>query len=257
MSAANVIVASDSVHLVSDALVWNTTDQTITAICPKVVMLPHLRCAATIRAEHFIVFQSVSLALSTMAAANFDDFKRAIGKVLQELDGKLTEMGLCSPFEVSVAGVSEEGGPSGFRITTLTRSSGSNQLAPWQVVEMPPGFNPCPCASDADEQEIRSALAAAPATLEKHAIAALAAQRRIAVRDHAAGRTPCWVGGFAQLTTVMRDLTATRIIYRWSDDVVGKHLGRGIAFNQRGLSPTKPAHDVYPPLSTSTISVLA
>ncbi|UQD96134.1 hypothetical protein [Bradyrhizobium japonicum] len=225
MSAANLIVASDGVHLISDALVWDTTDQTITAICPKVVMLPHLRCAATIRAEHLIVFQSVSLVLSTMAAANFDDFKRTIGKALQELDGKLTDMGLCSPFEVSVAGVSEEGGPNGFRITTLARSSGSNHLVPWQVIDMPPGFNPCPCASDADEREIRSALAAAPANLEGHAIAALTAQRRIAARDHVAGRTPCWVGGFAQLTTVTRDSIATRIIRRWDEDVAGHKLG--------------------------------
>lgn len=218
MSAANLIVASDGVHLVSDALVWDTANQTITAICSKVIMLPQFRCAATVRAEHLMVFQSVSLALSTMAATGFDEFKRTVGTVLQELDGKLAEMALGSPFEVSVAGISEQDGPSGFRITTLAHS-GSNHLAPWQVVNMPPGFNPCPCASDADESEIRSAFSASPATLEGHSIAALSAQRRIAARDHAAGRAPCWVGGFAQLTTVTADCITSRVIRRWPDKV--------------------------------------
>ncbi|RXH33312.1 hypothetical protein XH84_10080 [Bradyrhizobium nanningense] len=119
--------------------------------------------------------------------------------------------------------MSETQGPSGFRITTLTQSE-SNHLAPWQVVDMPRGFNPCPCASDADEQEIRSALAAAPAPLEGHAIAALAAQRRIAARDHAASRTPCWVGGFAQLTTVTRNAISTRVIHCWPDDTIGRKM---------------------------------
>lgn len=222
MSAANLIVASDGVHLVSDALVWDTGDQTITAICPKVVMLPQFRCAATIRAESLMVFQSVSLALSTMAATGFDNFRRTVGGVLRELDGRLAEFGQSSPFEVSVAGVSEELGPTGFRLTTLARSSESNHLDPWQIVEMPRGFNPCPCATDAEEHEIKSALAAAPATLEGHAIAALTAQRWIAARDHAEGRTPCWVGGFAQLTTVTAGCVTSRIIHRWTDKVGDK-----------------------------------
>ncbi|MDA9400913.1 hypothetical protein XH79_19520 [Bradyrhizobium sp. CCBAU 45389] len=92
MSAANLIVASDGVHLVSDALVWDTSDQTITAICPKVVLLPQFRCAATIRAEQLMVFQSVSLALSTMPATGFDDFKHTVGGILHELDGRLVTL---------------------------------------------------------------------------------------------------------------------------------------------------------------------
>lgn len=40
---------------------------------------------------------------------------------------------------------------------------------------------------------IRSALAAAPASLEAHAIAALKTQREIAQRDFEAGRNPCWL----------------------------------------------------------------
>lgn len=222
MSAGNLIVASDGAHLISDALVWNTADQTILAITPKVIMLPQFLAAATIRAEQFVVFQAVGLALSTMTASGFDEFKQAIGPTLKDLNDRMAAMGAASPFEVSVAGISEQQGPSGFRITTL--AGGSEHLESWRAVEMPRGFNPCPCNTEADEQEIRAALATAPASLEGHAIAALKTQREIAQRDYAAGRTPCWVGGFAQLTTIAAGGISTRIIHRWHEDVVGSRL---------------------------------
>ncbi|WOH57851.1 hypothetical protein [Bradyrhizobium sp. BWC-3-1] len=222
MSAANLIVASDGAHLVSDGLVWNTADQAITAICNKAVLLPQFKAAATVRAEQFVVFQAVSLALSTMAASGFDDFKQAIGPTLMELNARMAAMGAASPLEVSVAGISEQHGPAGFRMTTL--QAGGEHLEPWRVIDFPRGFNPCPCNSEADEREIRAAIEKAPATLEAHAIAALKTQRDIASRDYAEGRTPCWVGGFAQITTISAETIATRIIHRWNDDVVPAKL---------------------------------
>jgi cold shock protein len=86
------------------------------------------------------------------------------------------------------------------------------------------GFNPCPCNTDADEAEIRLAIEKAPASLEGHAIAALKTQRDIAKRDYLAGLNPCWVGGFAQITSISTETIATRIIHRWNDDVVGAKL---------------------------------
>lgn len=222
MSAANLTIASDGAHLVSDGLVWNTADQTITAICNKAILLPQFRAAATIRAEQFVVFQAVSLALSTMAASGFDDFKQAIGPTLRELNDRMSAMGAASSFEVSVGGISEQRGPSGFRMTTLQGEGG--HLEPWRVIDFPRGFSPCPCNSEADEQEIRAAIQKAPATLDGHAVAALTAQREIARRDFEAGRQPCWVGGFAQITTISAESIATRIIHRWADDVVGAKL---------------------------------
>lgn len=222
MSAGNIVVGSDGAHLISDALVWNVEDQTITALCNKAILLPQFQAAATIRAEQFVVFQAVSLVLSTMAASGFDEFKGAIGPTLMELNDRMAAMGAASPFEVSVAGISEQHGPSGFRITTL--QAGDEHLEPWRVIDMPRGFNPCPCNTEADEQEIRVALAAAPRNLESHAIAALKTQRDIASRDFAEGRTPCWVGGFAQLTTIATNGISTRIIHRWPNDVVGARL---------------------------------
>lgn len=222
MSAANLIVASDGAHLISDALVWSTADQTITAICNKAVLLPQFKAAATVRAEQFVVFQAVSLALSTMPIGDFDQFKQAVGPTLMELNDRMAAMGAASPFEVSVAGISEQRGPSGFRITTL--QAGGEHLDAGRVIDMPRGFNPCPCNSEADEQEIRVALAAAPRNLESHAIAALKTQRDFASRDFAEGRTPCWAGGFAQLTTIATSGISTRIIHRWPNDVVGAKL---------------------------------
>lgn len=222
MSAANLIVASDGAHLVSDGLVWNTANQTITAICNKAILLPQFRAAATIRAEQFVVFQAVSLALSTIAASDFDEFKQAVGPTLRELNDRMSAMGAASPFEVSVAGISEQRGPSGFRMTTL--QARGDHLEPWRVIDFPRGFNPCPCNTEADEREIRAAIEKAPATLDGHAVAALTAQREIARRDFEAGRQPCWVGGFAQITTISAETIATRIIHFWADDVVGAKL---------------------------------
>ncbi|MGY3082383.1 hypothetical protein ACVWZZ_008791 [Bradyrhizobium sp. LM6.10] len=222
MSAANIIVASDGAHLVSDALVWNVEDQTITALCNKAILLPQFQAAATIRAEQFVVFQAVSLALSTMPIGDFDEFKQAIGPTLMELNDRMAAMGAASPFEVSVAGISEQHGPSGFRITTL--HAGGEHLEAWRVIDMPRGFNPCPCNTEADEAEIRLAIEKAPASLDGHVIAALKTQRDIAKRDYLAGLNPCWVGGFAQISTISAETIATRIIHRWNDDVVGARL---------------------------------
>lgn len=170
MSASNLVVGSDGAHLISDGLVWNTADQTITAICNKAILLPHFKAAATVRAEQFVVFQAVSLALSTMSASGFDDFKQTIGPTLRELNDRMSAMGAASSFEVSVAGISEQHGPSGFRMTTLQGHGG--HLEPWRVIDFPRGFNPCPCNTEADEQEIRATIEKAPASLEAHAIAA-------------------------------------------------------------------------------------
>ncbi|MCK1295320.1 MULTISPECIES: hypothetical protein [unclassified Bradyrhizobium] len=222
MSAANLIVGSDGAHLISDALVWSTADQTITAICNKATLLPQFRAAATIRAEHFVVFQAVSLALSTIAASGFDEFQQAIGPTLKELNDRMAAMGAASPFEVSVAGISEQGGPSAFRMTTL--QAGSEHIEPWQIVEMPRGFSPCPCNTESQETEIRVAIEKAPASLDGHVIAALKTQGDIASRDFTEGRTPCWVGGFGQLTTIGASGISTRIIPRWPNDVVGQKL---------------------------------
>jgi hypothetical protein len=97
--------------------------------------LPQFKAAATIRAEQFVVFQAVSLALSTMPIANFDEFKQAVGPTLMELNNRMAAMGAASPFEVSVARISEQHGPSGFRITTL--QAGGEHLEPWRVIDMP------------------------------------------------------------------------------------------------------------------------
>ncbi|WP_439360713.1 hypothetical protein [Bradyrhizobium sp. DASA03007] len=133
--------------------------------------MPQFRAAATIRAEQFVVFQAVGLTLSTMTASGFDEFKQAVGPTLLELNDRMAAVGAASPFEVSVAGISEQHGPSGFRITTV--QAGGEHLDPWQVIDMPRGFNPCPCNTEENEQEIQAALTTAPATLEAHAIAAL------------------------------------------------------------------------------------
>ncbi|MBB4427976.1 hypothetical protein GGD66_006562 [Bradyrhizobium sp. CIR48] len=207
MSAANLIVASDGAHLVSDALVWNTADQTITAICNRAILLPQFRAAATVRAEAFVVFQAVGLALSTMTAGGFAEFKQTVGPTLMELNDRMDAMGAASPFEVSVAGISEQHGPSGFRITSL--EAGSEHLEPWRAFEFPRGFSPCPSNTEADEQKIRSALATAPAKLEGHAITVLETQRDIAGRDYVAASG-----------------ISTRIIHRWHEDVVGPATGR-------------------------------
>jgi hypothetical protein len=52
-----------------------------------------------------------------------------------ELNNRMAAMGAASPFEVSVARISEQHGPSGFRITTL--QAGGEHLEPWRVIDMP------------------------------------------------------------------------------------------------------------------------
>ncbi len=226
MSAANLIVASDCAHLISDALVWDTADNRVTAITSKVIMLPQFNAAVTVRARSFAVFHAIAAFLPTVRASGYDDFKSKIVDVVKqmavELEAVLPDL---AAFELSVAGFSETAGPEGFRITTLAVPIDTTEdiIRPFEIVEMPRGFNPSPCASAADENEIRSAIATAPANLEAHAIAALTAQRQIACRDLGAERAPCWVGGFAQLTTVTTSGISTRIIHRWPD-VVGKKV---------------------------------
>ncbi|MGN6311715.1 MAG: hypothetical protein ACTHNN_19415 [Xanthobacteraceae bacterium] len=129
--------------------------------------------------------------------------------------------GIDGAFELSVAGFSESAGPNGFRVTTIEIPPGADKdtVQPWTIVEMPRGFNPSPCKSRADEEEIRAAIGRAPRSLDGHAIAALQTQRKIAAREAASGLNPCWVGGFAQLTTVDADGVHSRVIHRWPDQI--------------------------------------
>lgn len=91
-----------------------------------------------------------------MTAGGFAEFKQTVGPTLMELNDRMDAMGAASPFEVSVAGISEQHGPSGFRITSL--EAGSEHLEPWRAFEFPRGFSPCRSNTEADEQKIRSAL---------------------------------------------------------------------------------------------------
>lgn len=221
MSAGNLIIASDCAHIISDALIWDTDSQEILALCPKTILLPHLHCAATVRSTSFAAFQTLALALSTSTAGSYDELKAGIVDLVREVDRNLKEVGVDGAFELSVAGFSESTGPNGFRITTLEVPPGADAdtIQPWTIIEMPRGFNPNPCKSRADEEEIRAAIERAPRSLDGHAVAALQAQRAIAIREAASGLSPCWVGGFAQLTTIDADGVHSRIIHRWPDTV--------------------------------------
>ncbi|MDB5579628.1 MAG: hypothetical protein JWR80_4804 [Bradyrhizobium sp.] len=227
MSAVNIIVQSDAVHLLTDGACYND-DGTMIAIGPKVTAIPHLSCAVAFRGP-----QSARPILSELigiSAPTFDTMRASVADLLRraaEAYAPLFEQ--CSQgadFEAIVAGISETDGPYAFIVPSHSRFG----TEPFVVV--PIGGLTCTPNNDAILAEIVAALpadcAADDIDPQTHGLAVMEIQRAHLIDNNGIDGHFAAVGGFAQLTTVTSEAVVTRILHRWPDRPVAVSSLNGV-----------------------------
>lgn len=208
MSAINVLIQSDRVHLYTDAAAYQP-DGRLDGIVQKVRSMPHLNCAAAMRGP-FIGFAPIMEEISA-ARTSFDSLREAMPRLLRTCavayDHLLDQCSESPDFEVVIAGISETAGPSAYLVP-----SHACYGEPWSIIDLA-GLSATP-ASEHVHQRIREIAASrSPDQLDPVAdgLAIMEAQR--------AKGSGAFVGGFAQLTTIDADGVHSRVIHRWPDQI--------------------------------------
>lgn len=217
MSAVNVLVQSNAVHLLTDAAIYQP-DGMLSGLTQKVRSMPHLNCAAAMRGGYLglaPIMEEISA-----AGTSFDSLKANMPALLRGCAAQylhLLDRCAAGPeFEVVIAGISETDGPSAYVVPSHDRYG-----EPWTVTDLA-GLVALPCDEHllAEVQRIADGRSADDLDPIKDGLAIFDAQR---AHPHLSNGDVCFVGGYAQLTTVTADGIASRIIRRWPDPV-GKVL---------------------------------
>lgn len=207
MSAINVLIQTNRVHLFTDAAIYQLNGE-LAGIGPKVRMMPHINAAMAMRGS-FLGLAPIAEELSV--APSFDKLREGIVPCLQacaETYGHLLNQCSAGPdFEVVIAGMSETGGPSAYLVASHNRYG-----EPWSIVELA-GLSATP-ASDAVHQRVFATADGRDADQLDPVVDGLAILE--AQRAHRFDDVVC-IGGFAQLTTIDADGVHSRIIHRWPD----------------------------------------
>ena len=209
MSAINVLVRSDAVHLLTDAAIYQK-DGNITAIGPKCRPMPHLNCAVAMRGAYL----GMAPIMEEIQAANvpFDELKSKIVDLLKacsETYASLLDQCADGPdFEIVLAGISESEGPQACLIASHNRYG-----EPWRVLGIE-GLTALPC-----DETILKAVQTRISGRKAEDVDPISDGLAIMEIQRASSRLSngelCIVGGFAQLTTVTVASITTGIIRRW------------------------------------------
>jgi hypothetical protein len=228
MTALNIVVESDAVHLFSDGASYDAEGLLVSA-GPKVFALPHINAAIGTRGP--------AIALPLLAhfvgqvATSYDGLKANIAPALQLAYAMANEVLVKCPrrgyFEVVIGGVSETTGPDAYSISC----DADGVVSPiTEISEL--GFMPgtIPALDDLvifaemkrHLKSLHPDLPTAEIATEDFGLQALEIQRAARFSDL------CGVGSFAQVTSVRASGISTKILRRW-DDKVGVPLGQDAA----------------------------
>jgi hypothetical protein len=233
LTAINILVQADSVHLVSDGASYGAEGLLVSA-GPKVFPLPHISAAIGTRGP--------AIALPLLAhfighgATSYDGLKADIADLLRSALAQIEEvLALCTMgarFEVVIGGFSETTGPDAYMIACDADGVVSS------ITEIPElGFMPSsiPELDDlvtfaAMQRQARTMLSQHcpdfPSSIgefdpEEFGLRAIEIQRAAKFDDL------CGVGAFAQITSVRASGIETKILRRWPDQI-GKPLNDNI-----------------------------
>lgn len=209
MTAVNVIVRADCVHVITDGAATDSRGRLV-HLMQKATPLPHLRSVIAIRGNRALSSCIVD-AVST-GGSSFDDIRRNLVPIVKAHFMPIAPIWKeqfgpdVLDSEVIVAGWSESRGPSAFALATSERNSLSG-LPPWHPVDIGGAF-----LSPSDAK-----------IAERFARLQLDFDDKLAVELIESQRAHRGVGGFVQLTTVNEHSIETRILRRWADEI-GKSL---------------------------------
>jgi hypothetical protein len=218
VTAINIMVQRDAVHILSDGASYDAEQRFVSA-GPKVFALPHINAAIGTRGPavalpllaHFVGHESTS----------YDELKANITKVLQNVytltSHILTKCVFGGRFEVVIGGISETTGPDAYMIAC----DADGVVSP--ITEIPElGFMP------SSIQELHDFVTFT--AMQQHAgskvhpadflLQAMEIQRSARFGEY----DTCHIGAFAQITSIRADGIETKILRRWSD-TIGMPLG--------------------------------
>lgn len=214
MSAIDIIVQSNAVHLISDGACIGQ-DGIIHFIAGKVLPLPHLNAV--------IAHRGPSMAGAMIApvlgscGTTYDEVKANAARTCQAAVEQIAPLLAAAPMATSIdfviAGWSESTGPDAYALT----SDGKFGEAPWSLLQLS-GL----CSLPGDSDVVASLSLPAGATAddldpERDGWTMLQAKR--------AKREKYFVGCFGQLTSIHKGHIVTKIIGTWPEDVFGTRLG--------------------------------
>lgn len=205
MSAFDVIVKKDAVHVISDGAGVDAEGR-INFIAGKVWPIPHLNAVVAVRGPSMAgPFIGPTVGSN---ATSFAELKANAANIIRSsvcaLETMWADAPLADKIDFVFAGWSETG-PEAFIICSHDRWS-----VPWTNIPIG-GLTNIP-----GDQAIVDALDLSNLNPERDGVRMLEMKR---------ASSEYFVGCFGQLTSIYRDRTESRVICRWPEDVIGTKLG--------------------------------
>ncbi len=207
MTAVNVIVQTDRVHLVTDGAAIDATGK-ICTLRNKVAVHPHLSAAVAVNGTNVLhnIVAAVTAEGSTYAEMRSTIVHRLREAMLPIRDAFVRTFGPhVLTGTVAVAGWGERG-PEAYLIAT---GEFTPLLPPWTVVDVP-GMYYTP-----SDSTIESDFADLNVRFDDAAAIDLVSRQRTIIAPSLGNWSAPIVGGFCQLSTVRRHAIETRILKNW------------------------------------------
>jgi|HubBroStandDraft_4_1064222.scaffolds.fasta_scaffold04499_4 hypothetical protein len=215
MTAMNVVVQRDCVHLVTDGAAVDSTER-LAHLLHKVTPMPHLNAAIGVRASARCTASVIVDAISS-GAHSCDDLSTRIVEILRATidpirpiwEAKFGRSVLQA--DVIVAGWSETIGPHAYIVATGNHHG--DDMPAWTVLPIGGTFltpTNTQLATDFSNLQLE---------FDDNAAVELVTRQRAIARQVSTKKMPCGVGAFVQLCTVHETGIETRILKRWPDRV--------------------------------------
>jgi hypothetical protein len=213
MTATNVIVQRDSVHLVTDGAAIDPTGR-LAHLLHKVTPIPHLNAAVAVRGTRNMA--SVVVDAISSGASSYDDLQKRIVDILRGTIDPIRPIWEAKfgrsvmQADVIVAGWSGAG-PHAYMLATGDHHGA--QLAAWTPLEISGTF------FTPTDTQLAADFARLQLEFDDNAAVELVTRQRAIARQVSTKKMPCGVGAFVQLCTVHETGIETRILHRWPDRV--------------------------------------
>lgn len=202
MTAVNVILRPHTAYLVTDG----ETQERGFQVQPrgKVILFPHLRAALALRGYPPVLGSLLSII--GHRRASFDEAAEGLGEDLRAAwEPLVSALPVSGPQEAILVGFPEEAGSRPRCATTASHDGWGRE--PYSVAM-------CSAVLGPNDGSLAERLGrdftdpAVPFVANADAIAIIDAQRQMPGSG---------VGGFVQLTTILRDSITTKVLHRWAD----------------------------------------
>lgn len=217
MTALNVVIGTDSAHLISDGAAIDPASGRLAHLIGKVTAHPHLAAAVGVRGSRMLA-SGINDAIAS-GASSYDELRSTIVPMLRQHLAPIAPIwekqfgpNIMSA-EIVAVGWSESVGPHAFVVATHSANADFG-LPAWRVVELPGAY-----FSPSNEQLANEFAEVQTDFNDSAAVKLVEQQRSIRAQTPGTLSKRCTVGGFVQITTVRESSVEARIVKRWPDEI--------------------------------------